>query len=148
MTEENRRGSPDADFTGVTFDDIKRRLVDRAKNYYPDTYKDFNKTSFGSMMLDLVSLVGEQLHFYSQFVANENFVQCGDPIIMNGLRSNTNLITWFRCDTLVKSHPFVKSIPKVFPYPSSSTRHHGSIHQSVTSPSGVRIDTVEICTGI
>lgn len=74
MGDENRRGTPDTNFTSVTFEDIKKKLVEKAKAYYPDTYRDFNGSSFGSMMLDMVSLVGEQLNFYAQFVANEAFV--------------------------------------------------------------------------
>ena len=73
MSDNNRRSS-DADFTSVTFDEIKEKLVNRARTYYPDTYKDFNKSSFGSMMMDMVAMVSEQLNFYAQFVANENFI--------------------------------------------------------------------------
>jgi hypothetical protein len=74
MGDENKRGTPDTNFTSVTFEDIKKKLVEKAKAYYPETYRDFNGSSFGSMMLDMVSLVGEQLNFYAQFVANESFV--------------------------------------------------------------------------
>tara|TARA_B100001057_G_scaffold305036_1_gene305187 strand:- start:5282 stop:7090 length:1809 start_codon:yes stop_codon:yes gene_type:complete len=75
MTEKNnKRGSSDTNFAGVTFDEIKNRLVNRAKIYYPEAYKDFSKTSFGSLMMDMMALVGEQLSFYTQFVANENYI--------------------------------------------------------------------------
>lgn len=75
MTENNnKRGSSDTNFTGVTFDEIKTRLVNRAKIYYPEAYKDFSKTSFGSLMMDMMALVGEQLNFYTQFIANENYI--------------------------------------------------------------------------
>lgn len=75
MAENNKRGVSDTDFTSLTFDEIKKRLVTRAKTYYPDTYQDFNDTSFGSMMMDMIALVSEQLNFYTQFVANENYVE-------------------------------------------------------------------------
>lgn len=74
MTENNKRGTSDTNFTGVTFDEIKNRLVNRAKIYYPEAYKDFSRTSFGSLMMDMMALVGEQLNFYTQFVANENYI--------------------------------------------------------------------------
>ena len=32
-------------------------MISYIKTHYPDTYKDFNQSSFGSMMLDLVSYV-------------------------------------------------------------------------------------------
>ena len=74
-TNENERRSSDVNFSNVTFEDIKKRLVEKAKTYYPDTYRDFNRSSFGSMMLDMVALVGEQLGFYAQFVANEAYLK-------------------------------------------------------------------------
>lgn len=74
MTTNNKRGASDTNFTNLTFDEIKNKLVQRAKIYHSDTYNDFNKTSFGSMMMDMIALVGEQLSFYTQFVANENYI--------------------------------------------------------------------------
>ena len=71
IKNDNKRSSADTSFTSVTFDEIKQRLINRARNYYPDTYKDFSRTSFGSMMIDMVSLVSEQLNFYANFVAQE-----------------------------------------------------------------------------
>ncbi len=71
----NKRGSSDTNFTTLTFDEIKEKLITRAKTYYPDTYQDFNDTSFGSMMIDMIALVSEQLNFYTQFVANENYIE-------------------------------------------------------------------------
>ena len=71
----NNRGRSDTNFTNVTFDDIKESLITKAKTYYPEAYKDFSATSFGGMMIDLISMVSEQLNFYTQFVANENFAE-------------------------------------------------------------------------
>ncbi len=74
MTDTNR-GSSNTDFTNLTFDDIKNDLVNKARIYYPETYKDFNASSFGAMMIDLMAMVGEQLNFYAQFIANENYAE-------------------------------------------------------------------------
>ncbi len=71
----NDRRSADTNFTNVVFDEIKKKLIRRMKSQYPNAYSDFNKSSFGSMMVDLVSMVSEQLNFYAQFVANENYPQ-------------------------------------------------------------------------
>lgn len=73
--DNNNRGLTNTEYTSVTFDEIKRKLINRSQTYYPDTYRDFSKTSFGSLMFDLVAMVGEQLNFYAQFVANEGFVE-------------------------------------------------------------------------
>ena len=59
------------DYTARDFDTIKERLVDFVKTKYPDTYKDFNASSFGSLMFDLVAYVGDQLSFYTDYIANE-----------------------------------------------------------------------------
>jgi hypothetical protein len=71
----NNKGTTDTNFTSLTFDEIKEKLLQRAKTYYPDTYKDFNASSFGSLMFDMVAMMSEQLSFYSNYVANESFLQ-------------------------------------------------------------------------
>lgn len=56
------------------YQSIKQSLVEHAKRYYPEVYKDFNEASFGSMMLDTVSYVGDVLSFYLDYQANESFL--------------------------------------------------------------------------
>ena len=63
------------DYTSRDFDSIRRDLENYAKRYYPDTYKDFNKASFGSLMLDTVYYVGDILSFYLDYQANESFLE-------------------------------------------------------------------------
>lgn len=57
------------------FDTIKQSLVQHAKRYYPDSFKDFSEAGFGSLMLDTVSYVGDVLSFYLDYQANESFLQ-------------------------------------------------------------------------
>jgi len=72
MTTTNRnRKAQEVDYTKTGFNEIKEELVQYVKRHYPDTYKDFKKSSFGSMMFDLVSYVGDQLHYYLDHNANE-----------------------------------------------------------------------------
>jgi hypothetical protein len=61
-------------YTNRDFDSVKKELIEQAKIYYPDTYKDFNEASFGSMMLDSVAYVADQLSFYLDYQANESFL--------------------------------------------------------------------------
>ena len=61
-------------YTSRDFASIRRDLENYAKRYYPDTYKDFNKASFGSLMLDTVSYVGDILSFYLDYQTNETFL--------------------------------------------------------------------------
>jgi hypothetical protein len=61
-------------YTSRDFNSIKQDLVNYAKRYYPSTFKDFNDASFGSLMLDMVSYIGDQLSFYTDYQANESFL--------------------------------------------------------------------------
>ena len=54
-------------YTSRDFDSIKKDLVDYAKRYYPDTYRDFSEASFGSLMMDTVAYVGDMLSFYIDY---------------------------------------------------------------------------------
>ena len=61
-------------YASKEFDTIKEELVNYAKIYYPDTFKDFNEASFGSLMLDSVAYIGDMLSFYIDYQSNESFV--------------------------------------------------------------------------
>jgi len=63
------------DYTARDFTSIRNELTSYVKRYYADSYKDFNEASFGSMMLDLVSYVGDMLSFYLDYQANESFLR-------------------------------------------------------------------------
>ena len=61
-------------YTSREFESIKEDLIDHAKRYYPDTYRDFSKPSFGSMVLDSVAYVGDVLSYYLDYHVNESFM--------------------------------------------------------------------------
>ena len=61
-------------YTSKEFQTIKDELVTYAKTYYPDTFKDFNEASFGSLMLDTVAYIGDMLSFYVDYQSNESFL--------------------------------------------------------------------------
>ena len=71
---KNKRYTRSIKYTSRDFSSIKTDLIEQAKIYYPDTYKDFNQASFGSMMLDAVAYVADQLSFYLDYQANESFL--------------------------------------------------------------------------
>jgi hypothetical protein len=50
-------------------------LINYVKVYYPDTYKDFNEASFGSLMFDMVAYVGDVLSYYIDYQTNETFIE-------------------------------------------------------------------------
>jgi len=61
-------------YTSRDFDSIKQELVEYSKRYYPDTFRDFNDASFGSLMLDTVAYIGDILSFYLDYNVNETFL--------------------------------------------------------------------------
>jgi len=46
------------------FISLKESLMNYAKSYFPDTYRDFNETSPGMMLLEMNAYVGDVLSFY------------------------------------------------------------------------------------
>ena len=62
-------------YTSRDYDSIRRDLIEHAKRYYPDSFKDFSEASFGSLMIDTVSYVGDVLSFYLDYQVNEGFLE-------------------------------------------------------------------------
>ncbi len=67
--------TPKVDLTSREFTDIKGDLIDHARRFYPQTYKDFSRGSVGSFFLDAVAYVGDMLSFYVDYNANESFLE-------------------------------------------------------------------------
>jgi len=65
---------PIVKYTSRDFNSIKNELVEYSKRYYPNSFSDFNQASFGSLMLDSVSYVGDVLSFYLDYQFNESFL--------------------------------------------------------------------------
>ena len=82
-------------YTNREFNSIKEGLVDYAKRYYPDIYKDFSEASFGSLMLDTVAYAGDILSFYLDYQTNESFL---DTAI-----EYDNIVGWAR-KSVISSH--------------------------------------------
>ncbi len=61
-------------YTNREFETIKNDLTQIAERFYPDTFQDFSQASFGSMVLDSVSYVADQLSFYLDYNVNESFL--------------------------------------------------------------------------
>jgi len=62
-------------YTNRDFSSIRESLTEHARRYYPNTFKDFNEASFGALMIDTVSYIGDVLSFYLDYQANESFLQ-------------------------------------------------------------------------
>ena len=52
------------EYLNKDFGQIKNSLIRYAKSYFPNTYKDFNETSPGMMLLEMSAYVGDVMSFY------------------------------------------------------------------------------------
>ena len=66
---------PPISYTSRDFSSIRNDLINYVKVYYPDTYKDFNEASFGSLMFDMVAYVGDILSYYVDYQTNESLIE-------------------------------------------------------------------------
>lgn len=74
-------------YTNREFTSIRSDLMQIAERFYPDNFQDFSEASFGSMMLDAVAYVGDQLSFYLDYNINESFLDTSyslDNILRHG----------------------------------------------------------------
>ena len=56
------------------FPSLKQNLIDFAKNYFPDTYQDFNEASPGMMFLEMAAYVGDVLSYYTDVNLQESLI--------------------------------------------------------------------------
>tara|TARA_R110000744_G_scaffold24413_2_gene61207 strand:+ start:742 stop:2595 length:1854 start_codon:yes stop_codon:yes gene_type:complete len=61
-------------YLGRDFGDFREGLIDFAKNYFPDTYNDFNETSPGMMFMEMSSYVGDVLSYYTDYQLKESLL--------------------------------------------------------------------------
>jgi hypothetical protein len=70
----------DIRYLSKDFASMKQNLIDFAKNYFPDTYQDFNETSPGMMFLELAAYVGDVMGYYTDVSLQESFMlQAAEP---------------------------------------------------------------------
>ena len=61
---KNELKKSNVNYVGRDFNDLKKSLINYTKSYFPNTYKDFNETSPGMMLLEMSAYVGDVLNFY------------------------------------------------------------------------------------
>jgi len=86
MADEQKKLIP-INYTNREYETIRKDLMGIAQRFYPDTFQDFSEGSFGSLMLDAVSYVGDQLSFYLDYNVNESFLDTAfqfDNIVRHG----------------------------------------------------------------
>jgi hypothetical protein len=75
------RKIPNIKYTDRDFESIKIALVEYAKKYYPDTFKDLNEAGINALLVDLVAYVGDILSFYLDYQANESMLESAIEIV-------------------------------------------------------------------
>ncbi len=73
MPQDEKKKIP-INYTNREFQGIRRDLEQIAERFYPDSFQDFSEASFGSIMLDSVAYVADQLSFYLDYNVNEMFL--------------------------------------------------------------------------
>ena len=64
----------DVSLIGRDFGEIRKNLIDFTKNYFPNTYNDFNESSPGMMFMEMASYVGDVLSFYTDTQLRESLL--------------------------------------------------------------------------
>lgn len=56
------------------FGTLRQNLIDFAKNYFPNSYQDFNESSPGMMFLEMSAYVGDVLSYYTDVALQESMI--------------------------------------------------------------------------
>jgi hypothetical protein len=64
----------DIRYLNKDFGQFRANLVEFAKNYFPDTYTDFNESSPGMMYIEMASFVGDVLSYYNDNQLKESLM--------------------------------------------------------------------------
>ena len=67
-------GKKDIKYLNKDFSQLKSSLVDFAKTYYPNTYKDFSDASTGMMFIEMAAYVGDVLSYYIDYQFKESML--------------------------------------------------------------------------
>ncbi len=57
------------------FESFKRDFIEHLRVYFPDTVQDFNESSVGMLLLELVAMMGDNLSFYMDRRFQESFTE-------------------------------------------------------------------------
>jgi hypothetical protein len=74
----------DIKYLNKDFGQFRSNLINFAKNYFPDTYSDFNESSPGMMFIEMASYVGDVLSYYSDQSFRES--------ILNEAQENSSVL--------------------------------------------------------
>ena len=74
----------DVKYLNKDFGQFRQNLINFAKNYFPDTYQDFNESSPGMMFIEMASYVGDVLSYYTDTSYRES--------LLSSAQENSNIL--------------------------------------------------------
>lgn len=64
----------DISYLGKDFNQFRKNLIDFTKQYFPNTYNDFNESSPGMLFIEMASYIGDVLSYYTDNNLQESFI--------------------------------------------------------------------------
>ena len=64
----------DISYLGKDFQQIRKNLIDFSKQYFPDSYNDFNESSPGMLFIEMAAYVGDVLSYYADNNLKESLI--------------------------------------------------------------------------
>jgi hypothetical protein len=71
----SNNSTKEVNLLGRDFGGLRLNLIDFAKQYYPNTYNDFNESSPGMMFMEMASYVGDVLSYYTDVQLRESILE-------------------------------------------------------------------------
>jgi len=68
------QSNKDIRYLNKDFNQFRSNLIEFTRNYFPNTYNDFNESSPGMMMLEMSAYVGDVLSYYTDSQLKESFL--------------------------------------------------------------------------
>ncbi len=68
----------DVKYLNKDFAQFRQNLINFAKNYFPDTYQDFNESSPGMMFVEMSSFIGDVLSYYADTSFRESLLNSAE----------------------------------------------------------------------
>jgi hypothetical protein len=65
----------DVSYLGKDFGQLRRNLIEFSKQYFPNTYNDFNESSPGMLFMEIAAYVGDVLSYYADNNLKESFLE-------------------------------------------------------------------------
>ena len=65
----------DISYLGKDFGQLRKNLIEFSKQYFPNTYNDFNESSPGMLFMEIAAYVGDVLSYYADNNLKESFLE-------------------------------------------------------------------------